>query len=96
MRSKRNIIEKVKIETIQAKVTLKLAPCPECGGMLSFYLDCPFGDGNIINPEICTEQCNVKCEALVYCESCDYEDFIELFPKTGLPLKKGLKERDVV
>jgi hypothetical protein len=96
MQNKRKIIQKVKIETIQAKVSLDLAPCPDCNGMLSFYLDCPFGDGNIVNPEICAEQCNFKCEALVYCETCDFEDFIELFPKAGLPIRKGLKERDAV
>ncbi|NHJ47961.1 MAG: hypothetical protein FK733_09250 [Asgard group archaeon] len=96
MQKKQRIIQKVKIETIQAKVSLDLAPCPDCRGMLSFYLDCPFGDGNIVNPEICAEQCNIKCEALIYCEHCDYEDFIELFPKSGLPVRKGLKERDAV
>ena len=86
------IIQKVKIETIQARVLLDLAPCLKCNGTLSFYLDCPFGDANIVNPEICAEKCNVQCEALVYCDNCDYEEFIELFPKTGLPIKKRLSE----
>ncbi|NHJ85821.1 MAG: hypothetical protein FK734_10185 [Asgard group archaeon] len=94
MQTKRKIIQKVKIETVQAKVLLELSPCPECGGSLAFYLDCPFGDGNIINPEICAEKCNVQCEALVYCDECDFEQFIELLPNTGLPLKKGVEERD--
>lgn len=94
MQPRRRVIQKVRIETIQAKVLLDLSPCPECGSSLNFYLDCPFGDGNIVNPEICAEQCNVKCEALVFCEHCDYEEFIELFPRTGLPIKKGLEETD--
>ena len=96
MYTKKKIIQKVKIETVQAKILLDLAPCPDCTSSLNFYLDCPFGEGNIINPEICAEQCNVQCEALIYCEQCDYEEFIELFPRTGLPLKKGLEERDAV
>ena len=89
-----NIIQKINIETVQAKVQLKLAPCPKCSGNLSFYLDCPFGDGNIVNPEICSEKCNVHCEALVYCDSCNYEEFLELFPRVGMPIKNGLKEND--
>jgi hypothetical protein len=88
MQTKRRLIQKVNIETVQARVLLELAPCPKCGGSLSFYLDCPFGDGNIVNPEICSEKCNVQCEALLYCEECDFEQFIELFPRTGLPIKK--------
>ncbi len=94
MQMNRQIIQKVKIETVQAKVLLDLSPCPKCKCDLSFYLDCPFGEGNIVNPEICSEKCNVQCEALVYCESCDYEEFVEIFPRTGLPLKKGLEDRD--
>ena len=90
MYSKRKIIQKVNIETVQAKVLLELTPCPKCSGSLSYYLDCPFGEGNIVNPEICTEKCNVQCEALVYCENCEYEEFIELFPRTGIPIKNNL------
>lgn len=90
--SSRQIIQKVKIETVQAKVLLDLSPCPKCNGVLNFYLDCPFGEGNIVNPEICAEKCNVQCEALVYCEGCDYEEFLEIFPKTGLPIKKRLAD----
>lgn len=96
MHNNRRLIQKVKIETVQAKVLLDLKPCPDCAGTLNFYLDCPFGDGNIINPEICSEQCNVRCEALIFCEHCDYEEFIEIFPRSGIPLNSGLKESDAV
>ncbi|HUU79301.1 MAG TPA: hypothetical protein VMX55_13230 [candidate division Zixibacteria bacterium] len=95
MQVKRSLIQKVKIETVQAKVLLELSPCPKCSGSMSFYLDCPFGEGNLVNPEICAEKCNVNCEALVYCEECDYEEFIDLFPRTGLPLKKGVEDKEV-
>jgi len=94
MEPKRRLIQKVKIETVQAKVLLDLQPCPDCGGEMNFYLDCPFGDGNIVNPEICAERCNVTCEALIYCERCDYEEFVEIFPLSGLPIKERLREED--
>lgn len=90
---RKKIIQKVNIETVQAKILLDLSPCPKCGGSLNFYLDCPFGEGNIINPEICSEKCNVQCEALVYCEGCDYEEFLEIFPKAGLPVRYRLNDR---
>jgi len=96
MQTKKKIIQKIKIETVQARVRLDLSPCPGCEGSLNFYLDCPFGDGNIVNPEICAEKCNVQCEALIFCEQCDYEEFVELFPRSGFPLRKGLAERDAV
>ncbi|TFF97197.1 MAG: hypothetical protein EU547_05000 [Promethearchaeota archaeon] len=95
MSENEKIIKRVNIETVLAKVDLKLSPCPRCGGALSFYLDCPFSDGNIINPEICTEKCNVPCEALVYCEECDFETFVELVPKSGLEVhERRIKEQD--
>ncbi len=94
MEHKRRLIQKVKIETVQAKVLLELKPCPECGGEMNFYLDCPFGDGNIVNPEICSERCTVSCEALIYCEQCDYEEFVEIFPLSGLPIKERLSKSE--
>ena len=96
MQVNKKIIQRVKIETVQAKITLDLSPCQECSSSLNFYLDCPFSEGNIVNPEICSEQCNVRCEALIYCDHCDFEEFIELFPKTGMPIQNRLEEKDTI
>ncbi|MEA2071021.1 MAG: hypothetical protein U9O98_06995 [Asgard group archaeon] len=92
----KNLIKRVRIETIQAKVNLDLEICPECGGSLHFYLDCPFGEGNIINPEICMKRCNIACEALVYCENCNFEEFIELFPESGIPFKPKARDYEKI
>lgn len=93
--SNKKIVKRINIETVQAKISLDLSPCPECGGILNFYLDCPFSDGNIIIPAICAERCSVQCEALIYCEECDYEEFLELFPQTKKVSETEVEEKDI-